>query len=188
MSIDPVIAEICRRNTITDYLHAKGIDLVKAGKRFKCKCPIPSHTKDDTPSFYVWTAPDGTEMFTCFGRCGTSGNIITLMRLMENEKNGGRGVKMLADKSGMSLKNFKFETRIAEPLPNEIMEFFCEDDKLTIEIAEWAIAFMKVNNTADAVNKVSRLYERIDRMTDIGDEKGLQEVYADLRRTVSEYK
>ena len=183
--VDPVISEICKRNSIVAYLNSKGIELRKQGKRQVCKCPIPGHI-DDTPSFCVWTTPDGTELWHCFGRCNKTGNIISLMRLMEKEPKGV--IRRLADKSGVSLKGFDEKAVRIDPLPSEIAEFLCQDDQLAIEMATWTIAFMRARGTVDAIEKESRLYEKIDRLSEVGDEDGLQKVCVDLQRTLGKYR
>lgn len=64
---DPQVTQICNSNTISDYLRDRGHILVRAGRRIKCKCPLPSHSTDNTPSFNINTFEDGTEYFKCFG-------------------------------------------------------------------------------------------------------------------------
>lgn len=83
---DPQITELCRRVKITDYLNNRGVQLFQRGNRWSCKCPLPTHD-DHTPSCYIRTLPDGTELFKCFG-CGAGGNIITLMASIENTLRG----------------------------------------------------------------------------------------------------
>jgi DNA primase len=85
-TLDPQISEICRRVKIVDYLRQKGVNLIKGGNRWRCLCPFPDH-KDHDPSFYIRTAPDGAEIFKCFG-CGKSGNILSLISGIEGESKG----------------------------------------------------------------------------------------------------
>jgi DNA primase len=183
--IDPAITEICRKIRIIDYLKDRGVELKKSGRNMKCCCPLPDHADDDTPSFNIRTMPDGVEMFKCFG-CGKAGNILTLMHLMTGEK--PRTIReRLAAMTGVSLLHFNDFAK-TEPLNAEILEIFCEEDEISVQISQIALAFMQANCTRDAINKVSRLYEAVDKMADLGDAKALKACYNKLGETIRRYQ
>jgi hypothetical protein len=181
--MDPAISEICRRVRITDYLLSKGIELSKSGRNMRCKCPL--HAGDNDPSFYVRTMEDGTQLFKCFG-CNEGGTVITLMHLMDKERKGTI-IKRLSRESGIKLAAFDEATRV-EPLPHEIMEIFCQEDDLAAEIGEVGLKFMHFHKTPDAVNKVSRLYEMVDRMADLGDADQIRNAYNKLNDIIEAYQ
>jgi len=104
MAIDPQISEICRRIKITDYLAKRGVDFIRRGNRYCCKCPLPTHD-DHSPSCYIRVMPDGAEVFKCFG-CGESGNIITLLAAIDGESKG-KIVKKSPLKRVSSSRNLK---------------------------------------------------------------------------------
>jgi len=80
---------------ITDYLSSKNIKYdIHNGNRYRYKCPLPGHKKDNTPSFFVYDKSDRQD-FCCFG-CKTSGSIIQLVSAYE-QKSIKDTVKKLAD-------------------------------------------------------------------------------------------
>ena len=180
--LDPQVAELCRRLKITDYLRARGVELIKTGNRTRCLCPMPDH-KDHDPSCYIRTMPDGAEIFKCFG-CGKSGNILTLMAAMEG-KTKGQIVKKAAAQFGIILTG-KADVKI-EPLPDEVDTIFCEEQDLAGDLARFAVRFMQKNPTQDVINKVSRMYQMIDEMTRLGDAAGIQKYYGMLVNIIEEY-
>ena len=128
---------------------------------------------------------DGVEMFKCFG-CGKAGNILTLMRLMTGEK--PRTIReRLASMTGVSLLHFN-ESAKTEPLNSEVLDIFCEEDEISLHIGQVALSFMQANCTRDAINKVSRLYEAVDRMAELGNAKALKACYNSLGETIRRYK
>lgn len=181
--LDPQIAEVCRRIKITDYLRSKGHELLKSGSRMRCKCPLPTH-KDFDPSCYIRTMPDGAELFKCFG-CGASGNIITLMAAIEGQ-NKGQIIKRISAQAGIVL-NGKMDIKL-EPLSDEIDTIFCEEQDITKDIAQYAVEFMRLNPTPDALNKISRVYEMLDKMTRLGDTAGIEKYYFMLVKIIQEYR
>lgn len=184
-TLDPQIAEICRRVKITDYLNTKGIELIRSGNRWRCKCPLPGHDDHD-PSCYIRTLPDGTELFKCFG-CNGGGNIISLIAAMENE---GKGyvVKKISLQVGLKLTD-KFVASVRlEPLGQEVDEIFCDEQEKTACIAEMVSHFMQAHPTDDVVNKVSRMYQMLDNMTRLGDMEGIERCHDLLAQIVSEYQ
>ena len=182
--MDPTITEICQRVRITDYLAEKGVDLFQSGPRTRCKCPLGTH-RDSDPSCYIRTMPDGAEVFHCFG-CGVSGNIITLMHLMNNNEKKGIIIKRLADRVGLKLGKFNEATK-TEPLPHEIMQFFCDEDEEVEEVSRLAFQFMTAHKRVDAINKVSRLYEMVDKMSDRGERDQLGVLRDKLWKIITDY-
>lgn len=168
-TINPQISELCRRSKVSDYLTNKGVDLIRAGSRVKCKCPLPDHPNDNTPSFYISTQPDGTELFKCFG-CGRGGNIITLIRSMEGGKNG-KIINRLAKAIGITLSPFAPGTEVhIDPTNDDIMRSFCDEDAMYQEIASYALEIMTLHKgSSDIVNKVSKAYKKMDEMIEKGD-------------------
>jgi len=181
--LDPQISEMCRRVKISDYLKSKGVELLRAGNRLRCKCPLPTH-QDVDPSCYIRTMPDGCELFKCFG-CGASGNIITLMAAMEGQ-NKGQIVKKMSATLGIIL-NAKLDIKV-EPLPDEVDTIFCEEQDITKDIAQYAVEFLQHSPTQDAMNKVSRMYEMLDKMTRLGDAAGIEKYYRMLVKTIQDYR
>lgn len=184
MKLDPQIAEICRKVKITDYLASKGVELIHGGNRWRCKCPLPGHDDHD-PSFYIRTMPDGAELFRCFG-CGRGGSVLTL--IAEMEKTGkGIVIKRLAAQVGMVLS--KFDPGImTEPLAEDIDHVFCEEQNILTNIARSAIKFMRSNPTEDAVNKISRMYEMLDKMTKMGELDKMGDWRSIFVQTIGGYK
>jgi len=185
--VDPAITEICRRARISDYLKARGVVLIPTGRGFKCCCPLPGH-KDDTPSFNITTSPrDGAEVFKCFGSCGLFGNIITLIHLMEKEKKGAI-IKRLAAEQGVSVGDYS-PVEVVDPLKDDIISYFCQEDERASDISEWCLWFLdSQKGNEDAVNKVSRIYQRLDRMIETGDWKGIRELERRLKNIIAQYQ
>lgn len=182
--MDPAIIEICRKIKITDYLKNRGVEVLKSGNRERCKCPLGTH-RDSDPSCYIRMNPDGSQMFKCFG-CGVAGNIITIMAAMENSKKGVI-IKSLAGKVGVSLSAFDEKAAKIEPLLNETDELFCDEHELVQDIAQFAVKFMQENCCQDVVNKVSRLYEMVDELAELGDTHGVKRVYVQLKKLMKFY-
>lgn len=178
--IDPVIAEICRRNSVSDILTSRGVELSKAGKRMKCRCPLPGHKKDNTPSFNIGRFDDGTEFFKCFG-CGASGSAIKLIALLDNISNG-EVVKRLAKASNIKLKNMEGIVKV-DPLADDILQVLCsyayeglfKDICLHLERFIW-----KHRGDTDMVNKGMRVYMKAKQLSNIGDEEALMHLKADV--------
>lgn len=181
--LDPQIQEVCRRIRITDYLQARGVELLKSGNKWRCICPLPTHNDHD-PSCYIRTVDGGVEIFHCFG-CHKSGNIITLIAAIENQK-PGVVVKKISAQAGITLGQFDPNTRL-EPLPDEVLEIFCDEQEFTAQIAQIAVKFLQNHPTEDAVNKVSRMYEMLDKMTREGDLNNIRKYQDMLMKTIEEY-
>lgn len=174
-----VLDEICRKVRITDYLEAKGHELSRAGNRVRCRCPLPDHD-ERTPSFYIGEFEDGAQFFKCFG-CDASGNTITLIRLMEGKKSNGAVLRDLAREHGVEMKGFEPDRVRLEPLPEDVLMHFCEIEYPALNIAAYGRAFLEcMGNTDDSVNKVSRLYKRLDRMLELGNAEGVERIYEQM--------
>lgn len=67
---------IRRETLLSDYLSKTGAKVIKDGREWKCSCPY--HT-DNTPSFTIYPARDGTQRFYCFS-CGRPGDILDFIQ------------------------------------------------------------------------------------------------------------
>ena len=72
-------------------------------------------------------------------------------------------------------------------MPDEVDQIFCNEQDATEQIAQIAVHFMQANPTEDAVNKISRMYEMLDRMIRMGDIEGIVMYQKILLETVSDY-
>lgn len=179
------VQRLCREAKVSDYLEARGVELIRSGKRVKCKCPLPDHPNDNTPSFNIGEFPDGGEYFKCFG-CGKSGNVISLIRLMEGKKKG-QIVKELSRSHGVDVSRFS-PGDFREPADDEVVALFCEEESAAMKIATYAKQFLRSQGgREDAVNKVSRLYERLDKMIEDGDEEGMEAICEEMGDLLIEY-
>ena len=78
-----VIDQISSSYKISEYLADRGIHPKKEhGDRKMYPCPLPSHTNDSHPSFYLFDKGDH-EDFHCFG-CKAGGGIIQFVSEFEN--------------------------------------------------------------------------------------------------------
>jgi CHC2 zinc finger len=175
------ISDLCQKARISDYLASKGVVLQRAGRRQKCCCPLHN---ERTPSFYITTLPDGTELFKCWG-CDKGGNIITLVAAMEGISNG-TVIKDLANKFKVKLGKFSLDEKV-EPLNDEILNYFCQEDEMLLEMADWIVPFLSKNPSQDIINKVSRVYEKIDMCRDTGDYQGITTLIQDVLKITSDY-
>jgi hypothetical protein len=186
--VSPQIAEITRKAKITDYLRRRGVELVRAGKNMRCRCPLPGHSKDNTPSFYVRTMPDGGEMFKCFGSCGLAGNIFTLIRLMEGVTNGVI-VRRLADQAGIKLDGRRpvdsSDEIKTDPLPYETDAAFSIEDDMITRASLYVLDFMQTHGTPDAIEKGCLFYKKIDEAR--GDDDKIYELMKFLKNSILEY-
>jgi hypothetical protein len=128
--------------------------------------------------------PDGAELFKCFG-CDRGGNIITLMAEMEKTTNGAI-VKNLASRLKIKLGKWDEAERVT-PLNDEILEYFCCEDEMLLEMADFVVPFLAKNPTQDAVNKISRVYEQIDKCAVVGDSDGILGYIKDILKVTSSY-
>lgn len=179
------VAEICRKAKITDYLESQGVELIKSGRKTKCSCPLPGHEDDDTPSFYIGEFKDGGQYFKCFG-CEESGGIVSLVRLMENRASNGEVVRILSERTGVEMGKFDPYVKI-EPAPDEVLQLFCEEEYAGRELVTYARQYLKHNGGSfDAVNKVSRLYAKLDSCLEKGDSEGINGIMNDMIRLLIE--
>jgi len=61
---------------LSAYLPARGIDLKKSGREWKCACPLH---QDKTASFTVYQGRKGHQLFKCFG-CDEHGDVVDFVR------------------------------------------------------------------------------------------------------------
>ena len=86
------------------------------------------------------------------------------------------GAEIGANEHGVSMQGFDPGAVRLEPMPEDILMNFCENEYPAMNIAAYARIFLKtMGNTADAVNKVSRLYKRLDKMLETGDDEGIEQ-------------
>src|ERR1035438_5221597 len=97
-TVDMIKERLGVEEVISSYMK-----LEKAGKNFKGKCPFHN---EKTPSFFV--SPDRGS-FYCFG-CGAKGDIFTFVQEFEGLDFMG-ALKVLADRAGVRLENFKPEEK-----------------------------------------------------------------------------
>lgn len=107
------VDQIKERLNIVDVVSAY-VTLVPAGKNFKGKSPFK---QEKTPSFYV--SPD-KGLYHCFST-GKGGDMFTFVQEMEGLDFKG-SLKVLADKAGVSLKNFDPKVKEEKDRLYEIME------------------------------------------------------------------
>ncbi|MEK7117129.1 MAG: DNA primase [Patescibacteria group bacterium] len=94
--------QIKERLNIVDVVSSY-IKVEKAGINFKAKCPFHN---EKTPSFFI--SPT-RQSFYCFG-CGEKGDIFSFVQKFEGLDFKGV-LKILADRAGVELKNFKKDER-----------------------------------------------------------------------------
>jgi hypothetical protein len=179
-SINPQISELCKRVPIVGYLEKRGIQVHHYGKTRKCCCPLLSHKggQESTPSFYIYDASDGAEIFKCFG-CGESGNIISLMARLEDKKNG-EIVKRLSSETGVELGEYDPSMRV-EPTPDEIMASFCAEDDTSLIVSMLLRNFIQTHKgSEDAINKACRIYQMMDDFRDYGEGVHTSQKYSHL--------
>ena len=184
LPLDPQITALCVNLKITDYLRSRGVDVLRSGYRWKCKCPLPGHPNETDPSFYITPLSSGVEVYNCFG-CDSKGGLISLISAIEHEKKQDV-INRLAAEYGVTLGKFDPAVRI-EPTPFEIDETFCEEQDASRQIAQYGVQFMRTNITDDAINKISRLYEIIDKKTREGDLAEIARYKMLLEQSIEEY-
>lgn len=168
--------EILRKERIADYLASRGVEIQGAGTRQRCLCPLHA---DTDPSFYIGQFPDGADYYKCFG-CSESGNLLSLISKLE-KKTYKQVAKELFHKHGVEGGPADVVVPI-EPKPYEITACFCEEDSLTSDIATYARTYLRARRGCrDAVNKVDRLYLKLERMSEVGDVKGMHEILRSLK-------
>jgi hypothetical protein len=179
------IHDLCAKATVTAYLEAKGTSLIGSGRRRKCRCPLPNHPGDNTPSFYVTTEPDGTELFYCFG-CNNGGNIISLIRMMEGKTNK-QIVRELSQRHGMTLDKGQFMQPPA--FGADVMKLFVDEDVLMMQVSDYVYSFLEANGgSEDAMLKAGRLYKMMDELSARGDGSALRKLFDRFRKANSQYK
>jgi hypothetical protein len=177
------LRDIGIRFPITDYLQSSGVDLERAGRRRRCRCPLPNH-EDKDPSFYVGEFPDGGQWFKCWG-CGESGGIVALRCLMEGKAKGAI-IREMAGLMGISPNELERYAPVA--YPEDIVVEWCQEDCLAEEVAVYARRYLGLCGGApEEVDKVSRLYGRLDELLANGDMGGMVEVRSSLRDLLYDY-
>lgn len=186
--IHSILDYLCQQFKITDYLSSIGTELIKSGQRLKCRCPLPDHPNDNDPSFYIRELENGQQIFKCFG-CGTSGNIITLIRIIEKFAKNGQVIKKLADSSGIKIGKFDPNIIKLEPLSDDIIASFCQEDWLVQRISSYAESFIRAHNgSPDSVNRISKVYKFMDELIDIGDKEAMSKALKKMIEVISKYR
>jgi hypothetical protein len=106
--------------------------------------------------------------------------------MMEGESKG-KIIKKIAAQAGIILAKLDFSAARIEPLPEYIDEIFCDEQFAAGSIAGLTVSLMQENPTEDLINKISRMYEMLDKMTRIGDNEGIERYLKLLDRTIDEY-
>ncbi|HNU95337.1 MAG TPA: DNA primase [Candidatus Paceibacterota bacterium] len=129
------VQKIKERLSIVDVVSSY-ISLEKAGKNYKAKCPFHN---EKTPSFFV--SPDrGT--YYCFG-CNAKGDIFSFVEKFEGTDFLG-ALKILADRAGVDLEEYKNKNKDKTELYYEIMEeatiFFEDNLKAKLEARSYLLS------------------------------------------------
>ncbi len=102
--------------SIVDFLESY-IKLEKSGSNYKARCPFHN---EKTPSFYV--SPDRNSYY-CFG-CGEKGDIFSFVQKFEGVDFKG-ALKILADRTGITLDEFKNDSKDEKSRLYEALEKAC---------------------------------------------------------------
>lgn len=178
------IRELCRRAKISEYLQARGHQLIRLSRGWKGCCPLH---QERTPSFHVREMPDGREAFNCFG-CDEWGDIVDLIEKLEGKRKG-EVIGGLAKQFGVTLGKFNPAVDRGKPDNSEIMTVLCEEEEVCSRISKYGRALIeKCKGSADIVDKVSMAYQRADELVELGDRKGLESVFRNLKLLMKEYE
>jgi DNA primase len=107
------VPKIKERLSIVDVVSSY-MTIEKAGKNYKARCPFHN---EKTPSFSI--SPD-RGMYYCFG-CGAKGDIFSFVEKFEGTDFLG-SLKILAERAGVTLENFKSKEKDKTDIYYEIME------------------------------------------------------------------
>ncbi len=107
------VPKIKERLSIVDVVSSY-MTIEKAGKNYKARCPFHN---EKTPSFSI--SPD-RGMYYCFG-CGAKGDIFSFVEHFEGTDFLG-SLKILAERAGVTLENFKSKEKDKTDIYYEIME------------------------------------------------------------------
>lgn len=105
MPLPEAFLEELKQNNDIASVFSSYTDLKRKGRIMMCACPFHS---EKTPSCAVYT---DTQSFYCFG-CGAGGDVITFIMKIENLEYI-EAVKLLAERSGMSMPENSFDDRTA---------------------------------------------------------------------------
>lgn len=76
------IEQIAKSHKISEYLSTHGVQPRRdSDGKLVYHCPLPGHSNDNTPSFYVYDKGDHEDYY-CFG-CKSGGGIVQLVAAME---------------------------------------------------------------------------------------------------------
>jgi len=172
------IKAVARQAKITDYLTERGVDMIKAGRRVKCACPLH---KETDPSFYVGTKADGTEVFKCFG-CNEHGDVITLVQKLEGV-GFVEAMKRLAFRVGIKLTDGKGEPAIRVETPlKDILRNLSPEDHYGVALSRMLWMYLQAREFCDdAIDKASKAYAAYDRMVGEDDVDGIRGLMRDVQ-------
>ena len=85
--------QIKARHTIEDLLMKRGVHLRKATAGHTCKCPI--HQEQSGASFSINTRK---QLWFCHGKCGTGGDIFTLIQHLDGATDWIEAAEILENK------------------------------------------------------------------------------------------
>lgn len=108
-SVDKIKERLSIVDVISSYLTVQ-----KAGKNFRARCPFHN---EKTPSFFI-SRERG--MYYCFG-CGAKGDIFSFVQHFEGTDFLG-ALKILAERAGVSLSDFKKEDKDKKDVLYKILE------------------------------------------------------------------
>lgn len=155
-SVDQIKSKLDIVTVVSGY-----IKLEKSGGNFKARCPFHN---EKTPSFFV--SPDRGNYY-CFG-CGAKGDIFTFIQEFEGLDFPG-ALKVLADRAGVKLENFKSEDSGGKEKIFSLMEqatFYFE--KNLLENKE-ALDYLKSRGVNDETIKNFRLGFALDEWRGLHD-------------------
>jgi hypothetical protein len=117
------IRDMSRLFDIRDVLHL-------SSRKKTIVCPLPQHVhKHRTPSFSIFTTPNGQQKWKCFGSCGLGGDILDLVGFMEipgyQPKNGDdvkRAISLLS--GGVRINPPQQQTTKAPELNNGLYKLY----------------------------------------------------------------
>lgn len=172
-----VIDKIKLKHKITDYLSGRGIHArIKDPSKSVYHCPLPGHTKDNSPSFYIYDKGDH-EDYWCFG-CKSGGSIVNFVAEFEqiglrkaiDKLSEGIGIKVgdILDSLVLDIVNESNGTSYSSP--HEALEYsFCLNKALNdyLRVVGFNEEDMKI---AERVGKLIDKYlyaENIDELKKI---------------------
>jgi DNA primase len=166
------IRAVARTARISDYLTERGVDLIKAGRKTKCCCPLPDHS-EKTPSFFIGSKDDGTEVFKCYG-CSAYGDVISLVMKVEGV-GFVEAMRRLSFKVGIKLSDGKGAPAIHVEMPEkDVLINLSPEDDYGASLSKMLWAYLEtLDFSENAIDKVSKAYAAYDRLIAENDSDGI---------------